>query len=244
MNKILPIAQPFIVYTLYLLLLFALACLLVVLAYILVISIAERKRKKDLEKESKEIHDDAYQEAMRILDEARVKSINIMGEAQIRAQKVLSEVTNLSTEAKNGLTKRIEALYLKQENILEQMGGELAKFYKEIISKEKIEIKKEAISNIEEFKDTMEKETIESQKEIEEKLKQSYEEVEKELADYKREKVSALNEKIFQVLADITEKIVGKSVDQTEHEKIILETLRDEIRKLGLGDEPSSNNQN
>lgn len=201
------------------------------------------------------VHEDAYEEALRILDEARVKSTRLFGDAQIRSQKMLSEAEDITDEKKKELNRKLETLSFRQEEMFKQLGEGLVKSYKEALEKEKTEsikslvetremIKDEVLSDIDAFKDTIRKGTMEAQKQVDERLQKSYEEVEREIAKYKEEKITALNEKIFQILADVSEKVLGKSVDQTGHEKFVLDTLKDEVRKLGLEHDPEIKSQN
>lgn len=212
-------------------------------------------RKERANREVMKVHENAYEDALKILDEARVKSTRLFGDAQIKSQKMLGEAENITDEKKKELNRKLEALSFRQEEVFKQLGEGLVKSYKEALEKEKNEsirslaetremIKDEVLSDIDDFKDTIRKGTVEAQKQVEEKLKKSYEDVEREIAKYKEEKITALNGKIFQILANVSEKVLGKSVDQTGHEKFVLDTLKDEIRKLGLehGSEIKSQN--
>ena len=76
--------------------------------------------------------------------------------------------------------------------------------------------------------------TYETQKKIEEKLQKSYEQVEEEIKQYKKDKINNIQENIFNIISEITEKVVGKSISLEDHEILIIDMLKDEIKKLGL----------
>ena len=243
-----------IIYTLYLFL-FSLIAILVVLSvtYFYLSRIFGKKSGKLGNKSPDEMREEAYGDALRIMDDARVKSLRVLGESQIKAQKALGEIGSLSEVAKKDLNSRLERLYSRQEGVLKQYGEEFIDSYKKAANLEKIEgirslteategIKKEVLADMDEFKEAIKKETVQVQSDVEEKLRKNYEEVEKEVSEYKEKKIYALNEKIFQLLSDIAEEVLGKSIDQTEQEKFILENLDKEIRKLGLKHDSTPSN--
>jgi cell division septum initiation protein DivIVA len=255
MNSILPEGFSILSFIVFFLVTLVVVFLVMVLFYNFVSLLFRILRKERVNREVVKMHENAYEEALRILDEARVKSARLFGDAQIKSQEMLSETEDITDEKKKELNRKLEVLSFKQEEMFKQLGESLVKSYKEALEKEKNEsikslaetqemIKDEVLSNIGDFKDTIRKGTIVAQEQMEEKLKKSYEEVEREIAKYKEEKIAALNAKIFQILADVSEKVFGKSVDQTGHEKFVLDTLKDEVRKLGLGHDSEINTQN
>jgi ABC-type multidrug transport system fused ATPase/permease subunit len=247
----LPAGFSILGFVIFFLLTFALIFLILVLVYVFMSTIFERLRRRKLTDEVTEVHEDAYEDALKILDAARVKSVKLFGDSQLRAQKILGEAGSLSEASREDLVKKLEDLYSVQEETFKQLSAGFVKSYKEALEKEKTEnirtlaettemIKDEVLSDIDEFKDTIRKSTIVSQQQVEEKLTASYQEVEKEIQRYKEEKIAALNSKIFHILADLSEKVIGSSIDLVEHEKFILDTLKDEVRKLSLKNDPQN----
>lgn len=255
MLSILPEGFSVLSFTLFFLVSLVLVFLVLILSYALMSLFLGIMKKEKVSKEVVKVHENAYEEALRILDEARVKAARLFGDAQIRSQKMLSEAEDISDEKRKELNRKLETLSFRQEEMFKQLGEGLVKSYKEALEKEKNEsirslaetremIKDEVLSDIDVFKDTMRQGTVEAQKQVDEKLQKSYEEVEREIEEYKKEKIAALNRKIFQILADVSEKVLGKSVDQVGHEKFVLDTLRDEVRKLGLEHGSENKTQN
>ncbi len=204
-------------------------------------------------KNATSMREDAYQEALKILDEARVKSLKILGDSQLKAQKTLKDMGSLNEGMKKDLDKRIEQLYLRQEEDLKEFGDGFIQSYRQAANEKKDEsikslvqsteeIKNEVISDMEEFKNVVKKETMGVQEEMEEKLKKNYAEVDKEISEYKERKIKEINGLILLLLSDISEEVIGKSMDQTDYEKYVLKRLGEEIKKLGLAHATSSSN--
>jgi hypothetical protein len=46
------------------------------------------------------------------------------------------------------------------------------------------------------------------------------------LENYKREKIKEADEKIFQILADVSKKVLGKVIDVSTHEELVFRALK------------------
>ncbi len=216
--------------------------------FILVLIIVYLLQYKKQEKEAKleeEIKDRAYEQAMKIMDAARLKSLKILEASQAKAHKSLESASSLSEEARQELEKKFSDIYDKHSSILEELGQDLVKTYKEALEKERKEnfqvidetsemLKRELASEVMEIKDTVRKGTIEKQKEIETKLEEAYSSVEEEIKAYKFQKVEELNSRIFDIIAKVSDTVLGRVIDQSSHEKFILDALREELMKQGF----------
>lgn len=253
MDSMLPAGFSILSFVIFFLLSFALIFLILMLVYVFMTTVFDRLKRRRLDDEVKEVHENAYEDALKILDDARVKSVKLFGDSQLRAQKIISEAGELSETSREDLVKKLEDLSARQEETYQQLSSGFVKSYKEALEKEKNEnirtlaettemLKDEVLSGVDDFKDTIRKSTIVSQQQVEEKLEASYKAVEKEIQDYKEEKIAALNSKIFHILADISEKVIGSSIDLVDHEKFILDTLKDEVRKLSPKNDPQDKN--
>lgn len=56
-------------------------------------------------------------------------------------------------------------------------------------------------------------------------LTKKIEEVEKEIENYKREKMKEVEEKIFEIIKKVAKKTIGKTLDLSAHEKLVMEAL-------------------
>ncbi|KKS06645.1 hypothetical protein A3K01_04450 [candidate division WWE3 bacterium RIFOXYD1_FULL_43_17] len=216
--------------------------------FILVLIFVHMFRKEKQEKESaleNEIKDKAYAEAMKIMDSARLKSLKILEESQLKAHRSLDSATNLSKEARDELDRKFAAIYDKQTSTLEGLGQELVKTYKDALEKERKEnlqvigetsdmLKRELTSEVMEITDAVRKGTIEKQKEVEKKLEDEYSRIEAEINAYKVQKSEEINARIFDIIAKVSDKVLGRVIDQSSHEKFILDTLKEELMKQGF----------
>jgi len=191
------------------------------------------------------IEDEAYQNALKILDRARADSLKILIRAQSKAQGVLDSTYTISQESRKALDTNLQGIYEKQESALTGLSKELLQSYKQAIQQEKEEnirtlyeateaMKKEAMSGVDELKTAIKNETLGAQEALENKIQIEYSKIEGEVEAYKQEKLKNLNRKIFDMLSDVYTRVIRQDLDQTKHEKLILDLLKEEIEKSGL----------
>lgn len=56
-------------------------------------------------------------------------------------------------------------------------------------------------------------------------LTKKIEEAEKEIENYKKEKMKEVEEKIFEIIKQVAKKTIGKTIDLSAHEKLVIEAL-------------------
>jgi hypothetical protein len=191
----------------------------------------------------------AYQDALKILDRARADSLKILGRAQSKAQSVLNSTYIISKESREKLDDNLRNIYEKQEQTLAALTKDLLSSYKNTVEEGKEEnirtlyeatesMKKGALEGVTEFKEAIKKKTLEASGELESKIEAEYVNVEKEIEAYKSERLNNLNNKIFDILANVYAEVIGQDLDQIKHEKLILGMLKDELRKSGIRNTP------
>ncbi len=223
----------------------AFSCLAVFIVALSFLQVGQLKKSREQKNIEEKIKDKAYSDAMKIMDDARIKSLKILEESQLKAHKSLDHASNLSNEAKLELDKKFNAIYDKHAETLEGLGDALVRTYREALDKERQEnlkvidetsdmLRRELTSEMMEIKDAVRKGTIEKQQEIEKKLEEEYQKIEAELKDYKQKKSEDLNNRIFDIIAKVSEKVLGRVIDQSSHERFVLDTLKEELMKQGF----------
>ncbi len=227
----------------YLIIAFSILTVFLLVLVLLYLVNQERKRKNYEMIDS--IKNEAYNEATQLLDNAKVKSLRILEESQLKAQRSLENASQLSKESRAALEDKIKSIHTRQSSLIEELGQSMIQTYKDALEKEKKEnldvidqtssvLKDQLSSEIDSFKDALKEETVGTQKQIESKLEAGYAEVRDEINRYKQEKIEELNKKIFDIIATVSNEVLGKTIDQETHEKFILELLKDELSKQGF----------
>jgi len=60
---------------------------------------------------------------------------------------------------------------------------------------------------------------------LRETLSEKIQETEKEIENYKKEKLKEVDQKIYQILGEVAKKTIGKTIDLSTHEELVIEAL-------------------
>ena len=117
---------------------------------------------------------------------------------------------------------------------LESTSEDLLNFYKDIMEKERKttlntfekasdDIQTAVLKDVDEFKDTLHRETVEAR-----------EKVEKEMEDYRSRRMQEIDKKIYDIVYEVSSKVLGRSLSMADHEAVIFRILDDVKQKGGL----------
>ena len=142
-----------------------------------------------------------YAKVTEIFEEARKQSMLIIQQSNEQAQKLLGEATEISSESKAALKSQLERVATSLEGRLQ--------------------------SQVTDFNQQLYKETVETQHEVDEKIKKKYDEVAQELEEHKKKKMAELDSGIFEILARVTKKVLGESLNLEQHQTLVLNALEE-----------------
>ncbi len=219
------------------------------LAYSLLVAKGKKIGRRKLDRgacESEDLSAGAYQDALKILDRAKADSLKILGRAQSKAQSILNSTYTISKESKEKLDNNLYNIYEKQEKSLADLSKDLLDSYKNAVEEGKEDnirtlyeatesMKKEALKGVTDFKEAIKKETLEATGQLEDKVQTEYATIEQEIEAYKAEKLKNLNNRLFDILANVYAEVIKQDLDQVKQEKLVINMLKEELRKSGMG---------
>jgi tetrahydromethanopterin S-methyltransferase subunit G len=147
---------------------------------------------------------------------------------------------------KDRFSKRMEEIEKEISGKISQIAEFSLKAQAEISSQTKIEISKlkeksleaqnlflkDIKNKIEEFSQNLRREILKIRISIGESLKKRAAETEKEIEDYKNEKLKEIDEKIYRMIGEVAKKTIGKAIDLSTHEELVMEALRKAKKEL------------
>ena len=168
----------------------------------------------------------------------------IIDAANDRAKAIISEATHINEDSQNKLQNLYDKLIEDQKQVLEEATNSASVQYKDqvdLVNKKNIEllsnmykgIEDYANSSFEEYKKVVERQTFESEKIAQEKIKAKYDELDRELQIEKDEMLKKLNDDIYKIPFNISKMVIGKSLDFSDHEELIIKALN-EAKKEGV----------
>ncbi|MEK7517563.1 MAG: hypothetical protein AAB583_03355 [Patescibacteria group bacterium] len=181
-----------------------------------------------------------------VLNEARNKAVRIIDEANNKALDVIHKSGLFANITNYNFDKELKALAEKEFNSFEKATSDFVKVYESVLDDLKarnVEIFQKISNNIEistleeikKFKRIIEQETISSQKMIKKKVDHEYSLAKKDIEEYKQSELKIVDEKIYEILEAISKLVLGKAIELSRHEALIIESL-EKAKKEGIFD--------
>ena len=191
------------------------------------------KRNSDEEKRWQELEIKAQNDYQEIISEANKKASEIIAQATaVNHDSVKSFEDSVSTMLHNqkaNIEKQSEEISTKHEEEINELNNNIIKLLTNVYK----EIETATRADLENYKQVIKQQTFEAEKIAQERMKTEYEKLEKEIALKKQQRLKQLEENIYKILNNISKEIIGKSLDLTAHEDLIVKSM-DKAKKEGV----------
>jgi len=91
--------------------------------------------------------------------------------------------------------------------------------------KEREEILKEIKATGNKIIEELQKKVFQTLESFSESIKSKISETQKAIEEYKKEKLEEIDKKIYRMIIDVAKKVLGKAIDISTHEKLVIEAL-------------------
>lgn len=186
----------------------------------------EEKRWHDLEDKAQGDYQKLLQAANKKAEEIILQAIELKHESVASLQNSQDTMIQNQTEA---LKQISEDLFSKQQEEVNKINEENIKILINIYK----DIEESAKSDFANYKKIVEEQTFQAEKIAEARINQEYQKLESEIAELKRKKLEELNNNINNMLLKISKEVVGKSLDISDHEDLVIKAL-DKAKKEGI----------
>ena len=194
--------------------------------------LALRRSNKKLGK-IKEQGEERWQE---LEDKAQKDYQEVLEAANKRAQEIILEANQIKHDTGAAFQNSVDTLLNTQKEVPEGTSLSLSNKYKgqiEKLNEDNIklliniykDIEESARSDFAQYKELILKQTFDAQNLASNKIKAEYEKLENELTALKAKKLEELNEKLYKIIQNASIEIIGKSLDLSDQEELIISAL-------------------
>lgn len=188
--------------------------------------------------------DETLKKNTQVLDQARQKAIKMIDEANNKAMDIVNKA-NLSTDiASANFNQELIRITSMQAKEFEKISSDFIKFYGQYLTDLKSKnmevfqnisknIERSTTEEIRNFKDSIEKTTVSSQDMVKKKIDAEYETIQTEINNYKDRELKRIEDEIFTLLEKISKLTLGKAINLSDHEDLILKSL-EKAKKEGV----------
>ncbi len=174
---------------------------------------------------------------------AQQEAQGIIETANKRASEITLKAIDVNTQSSQKLQETIDAMLTSQKQALESASATVLKTHREQVTQLNnhiLEVSTNIYKDIDTnsradmhaFLELMKKQTFEAEKFAEARIKEEYDKLEKEIYRRREEKIKNLDENIYKILSNISKDIIGKSLDLSSQEELIIKSL-DQAKKEG-----------
>lgn len=181
------------------------------------------------------------------LQELETKALNesqaIIEAANKRAAEMTLKANEINSESSQKLQQTIDAMLESQKEALVNVSATVLKTHQEQVNELNRhilelagniykDIDTNSRADIQSFFELIKKQTFEAEKYAEARIKEEYDKLEKEITLRREEKIKKLDENIYKILSNISKDIIGKSLDLSSQQDLIIKSL-DQAKKDG-----------
>lgn len=187
-------------------------------------------------KKNSSVSDETKNKAVKIIDEANNKALDIIQRtnlfANINSDNFNKELKALTERELKGFEKATTDFIKVYESVL----NDLQSTNVEIFQKVSNNIETSTLEEIKKFKGVIEQETISSQKMVKKKFDHEYSLAKKDIEIYRQSELSMVDEKIYEILETVSKLVLGKTIELSHHEELVIESL-EKAKKEGIFDD-------
>ena len=167
------------------------------------------------------------EEINKIIDQARRDSLEILKESQIKAQKIIQTSDIFSREFKEEFRSNL-LKFIDQERLsYEQIGKDIQIESNKVLKDLSASIVSQVDMEVKGFHKAISVEAVRTQQAIANNAQEDYKLVRAEIENYKKVMRERINNASIDIVKDIAKQVLGASLTTEEHQKLIIEALKE-----------------
>jgi len=166
-------------------------------------------------------------ERVKTLEEAKTQAKQIVSEAQTRSGQLITEAASFGNETRELLGKELQKLQAVELGYYQKALEDTKLTAQTSLGSISKDVRQEVVKQIDAVRTSLTGEIQKVQMETRQMLSASYKKMEEEIGVYKIERLKRVDEKVFEILKDVSTKAIGKSLSLEDHEDIVIKALED-----------------
>ena len=173
----------------------------------------------------------AQKEAEDILSKAQKSAEILINDAHLKAGEIIKNTELLTSDSKNKMLAELEEVSrLNIENFRNALSS-AKKDMVSVLDKVSVDLKSQALTEVSTFRGSLQKEIVSSQEALSAAVSEGYKKIEEEIGKYKVARLRQVDDTIFEILREVTQKIIGRAISFEEHEELVKKSLEEAKRE-------------
>jgi len=184
-----------------------------------------------LREEKARMAEAAQRQSQEILANAQKSAEILINDAHVKAGEVIKRTEVLSSDSKNKMLAELEEVSrLNIENFRNALSEAKAETVT-VLSKVSKDLQSQALTEVASFRGNLQKEIVSSQEALSAAVSEGYKKIEEEIGKYKTARLKQVDDTIFEILREVTQKIIGHAISFEEHEELVKKSLEEAKRQ-------------
>ena len=191
------------------------------------------KQNLELQKKIAELDQLMLADEKKILDKAKEEGSGIIGKAQQRAEEIIRDSQEFGQHSNQALAEMLDTLSEKQVQVSNQVIGRVRDDTVNLLQNLVNDLNKHASAEMEGFGKGLQQEFATARQKAQATIDEAYGTATKEVEAYKEKRLEQIKRQMTILVREIVEKVLVKSVDERQHEQLVLQAV-EEAKKDGI----------
>jgi F0F1-type ATP synthase membrane subunit b/b' len=160
----------------------------------------------------------------------------IIESANKKAQEIILQATQISHEGTTRFQNSVNEMLESQKKVLSSTSTSLAKKHEDeiiglndqilnLLTNIYKDIEVAAVKDLETYKQLLIQQTFDAESLAQKRIADEYAKLEKEIQEKREQKLKELDDNIYKVLTNVSKEIIGKSIDTSSQQELIIKSL-------------------
>src|SRR3990172_9829328 len=202
-----------------------------IVAAVVILYVRLLREHNKLKEEKARLTAEAQRAAQEILEKAQKEGEQLINQAHQKAAEIIKNTEILSTDSKNKMLSALEEVSRVNTENFKKTLSDAKSDIATVLAKVSTDLATSALTEVATFRGTLQKDLITTQAALSAAVNEGYKKIEEEMAKYRQVRLSQVDETIFEILREVTQKIIGRAVSFEEHEELVKKSLEEAKRQ-------------
>ena len=202
------------------------------------------KRLALSQQEGEQQKQEAYRQAKEMIDKTRREAVQMLEDAAKKSALLVGDMQMITDDTKRNMNESLTVLSNKQSEQLQRVSEEIVSSYKTLINRAEAELgntlkqsleasSEQASKTADQFQGTLAKELARYQQAVDTRFNEWHAAAQKQIDEYKQESMKKIESSIYQIIVQVSQQVIGKSLDLQQHQDLVMHAL-EEAKKDGF----------
>ena len=202
-----------------------------IVAAVVILYVRLLREHNKLKEEKAALSAEAQRQAQEILEKAQKEGEQLISQAHQKAAEIIKNTEILSTDSKNKMLSALEEVSRVNTENFKKTLSDAKSDIATVLSSVSADLATSALTEVATFRGTLQKDLITTQAALSAAVNEGYKKIEEEMAKYRQVRLGQVDETIFEILREVTQKIIGRAVSFEEHEELVKKSLEEAKRQ-------------